>query len=176
MHGLALIALFARALKATPGPPLPLTITHTNNWSNALAKVTVIANQVNASASMVSGEKDVVVVPAPMNAVDTVSAKVLKSLPVITNHMIPPKTLLLSTTPRGMPNTSMVANVMMVSVVQTAVKLNAHQRKTRWVDKVMRWAEIAPVVEPATTALVFANATLDTTVLCAKRKLSLANF
>jgi hypothetical protein len=166
----------ALAQKVTRGPPPPLTTTRTNSLSNAPAKATVTVSLANASALMVSGEKGAAAVHAPMSAAGTVFAKVLKSLLVITNRTIPHKTLLPSTTLRGTPNTNTGANATMGSVAQTAAKLNAHQPGTPWVEKVPKWAAIARAVEPAITALVFANATLDIMAPCAKLKPFSANF
>lgn len=166
----------ALAQKVTRGPPPPLTTTRTNSLWNAPAKATAIASLGNASALKVSGEKGAAAVHAPMSAVDTVFAKVLKSLLVITNRTIPHKTLLPSTTLRGTPNTNTGANATMGSVALTAAKLNARQPRIPWVEKVTKWAAIALAVEPAITALVFANATPDITAPCAKLKPFSANF
>ena len=135
MPGLVLTAPFALAQKDTPGLPHPLPITPTNNLWSAPEKVIAIASLVSAHASMDSGEKVAAVVPAQMNAVDMVCAKVWKNLQVTINHMILHKTLPQSMTLRGMQNTSTGANVTMVSVVQTAAKLNAHPQKILLVEK-----------------------------------------
>jgi len=84
---------------------------------------------------MGSGVKAADAVHAQMNAVDMVCAKVWRNSQVTINHMILHKTLLLNMTLPGMQNINMGANVTMVSVVQTAAKLNAHPQEIRLVGK-----------------------------------------